>query len=223
MQPLKAHQFFRIGIPGILCILLLASGSCMKDRPDALPEHLIWNPELAFPLGVDTFGLNAESGFDTSLLALDTLTGLPEWFDKDTLYLEGTMNFNISSFINNQEHIHRVLLRVNIYNGFPHEVISQAYFVDGDMNYIDSVFHEGPVTTGPGQVGKDGSVSPAHSRQDAMFDRERVLALGNATSVYFQAVFPVSKVEVDTTLIPYYRYFEYLVDMGAMVELITEF
>jgi len=220
-QP-KEHFIFRTGILGSICILLLIAASCMKDRPEELPQHLVWNPELAFPLSKDTFGLNAESGFDTSLFELDTITGLPEWFEEeDTIFLEGTMDFGISSLLNNLENINRILLRVNIYNQFPHEVYSQAYFVDGAMNYIDSIFHDGPETTGPGQVNKDGSVNPAHSRQDAVFDQERVLALGNATSLFFRAGFFVS--DVDTSLIPYYRYFEYIVDMGAMVDLITEF
>jgi hypothetical protein len=211
----------RTGILGAICILLFVAVSCMKDRPEELPQHLVWNPELAFPLSKDTFGLNAESGFDTSLFELDTITGLPDWFEEDTIYLEGFMDFGVSSLLNNLENINRILLRVNIYNQFPHEVYSQAYFVDDAMNYIDSIFHEGPETTGPGQVNKDGSVTPAHSRKDAVFDRERVFALGSATSVYFRAGFFVS--DVDSTLIPYYRDFEYIVDMGAMVDLITEF
>jgi len=221
MQQAKKLFINRTGILGSICILLLIAASCMKDRPEELPQNVIWNPELAFPLSKDTFGLNAESGFDTSLLELDTLTGLPEWIREDTIYLEGFMDFGISSLLNNLENINSILLRVNIYNEFPHEVYSQAYFVDDAMNYIDSLFHEGPETTGPGQVDKDGSTNPAHSRKDAVFDQERVLALGNATSVFFRAGFYIS--EVDTSLIPYYRYFEYMVDMGAMVDLITEF
>ena len=219
-QP-KEHFIFRTGILGSICILLLIAVSCMKDRPEELPQHLVWNPELAFPLSKDTFGLNAESGFDTSLFELDTITGLPEWFQEDTIFLEGTMDFGISSLLNNLENINSILLRVNIYNEFPHEVYSQAYFVDDAMNYIDSIFPNGPETTGPGQVSEDGSVTPAHSRQDALFDQERVMALDNATSVFFRTGFFVS--DVDTTVIPYYRYFDYIVDMGAMVDLITEF
>ena len=223
MHHLKDHFIFRMGILGSLCILLLIAVSCMKERPEELPQGLIWNPELAFPLSKDTFGLNAESGFDTSLLELDSLTGLPEWFQEDTIFLEGPMDFGISSLLNNLENINRILLRVNIYNGFPHEVYSQAYFVDDAMNFIDSIFHEGPETTGPAQVTEDGSVTPTHSRKDAVFDQERVFALGDATSVFFRAAFVVTDSDVDSTLIPYYRYFEYIVDMGAMVDLITEF
>lgn len=219
----QAKKFFinRTGLLGSICILLLITASCMKDKPEEVPQHLLWNPELAFPLSKDTLGLNPESGFDTSLLELDTLTALPEWIREDTIYLEGFMDLGISSLLNNLENINSILLRVNIYNEFPHEVYSQAYFIDDAKNLIDSIFHEGPETTGPGQVDKDGSVSPAHSRKDAVFDQERAIALGNATSVFFRAGFFVS--EVDTSLIPYYRHFEYMVDMGAMVDLITEF
>ena len=106
---------YHTGIPLILCLVLLFALSCMKERPEELPEHLIWNPELAFPLGKDTFGLNTESGFDTSLLHLDTLSGLPEWFQEDTIYLEGTMDFGISSLLSNLQNINSILLK---YIGF---------------------------------------------------------------------------------------------------------
>ncbi len=52
----------------LLCLGSLSS--CMKDKPEALPENLVWNPELALPLGTDRFGLNEESGFDTTLFEI---------------------------------------------------------------------------------------------------------------------------------------------------------
>ena len=86
-----------------------------------------WDPVFAIPLGMDEFGLNAESGFDTSLLAYDTISGLPIWMiEEDTIFLEGTMDFDISALLENLDHINRILLRINIFNGFPHEVYSQA-------------------------------------------------------------------------------------------------
>jgi hypothetical protein len=206
---------------GVSALLLLAV-SCMKDRPDDLPDKLEWNPEFAIPLGADEFGLNAESGFDTSLLEYDTISGVPEWVEEDTIFLEGIMDFDMSSILENLEHINRILLRVNINNGFPHEVYSQAYFRDENMNTLDSLFDEGPVTTPPARIADDGSLQAyGSSRKDAIFPVERLMAMRSSDALYFRAGFFVT--DVDSVLIPYYRDFEYVVDMGAMLELSTEF
>jgi len=219
----RIHDFKAAGVLlGVSAVLLLAV-SCMKDRPEEFPDKLEWNPEFAFPLGADEFGLNAESGFDTSLLEYDTISGLPGWVvEEDTIFLEGIMDFDISSILENLEHINRILLRVNIYNGFPHEVYSQAYFRDAGMNTLDSLFQDGLLPTEPARIAPDGSVlSYGYSRTDAIFPVERLLSLRNSEAMYFRAGFFVSG--VDSVLIPFYRDFEYVVDMGAMVEINTEF
>ena len=81
------------------------------------------------------------------------------------------------------------------------------------------------VGTGPASIRSDGSVhSYGQTVKDAVFDHERLLALRNSNTMFFRAGFVVPEVsDVDTVLIPYYRYFEYLVDIGAMVELDTEY
>ena len=74
---------------------------------------------------MDRFGLNAESGFDTTLFELDTLTGLPYWVEMDVKWFwKEALDFDLSSL----ECIHRfgepILFRLNISNGFPNEVMS---------------------------------------------------------------------------------------------------
>jgi len=222
MQQPRDHFFKTTGILLAVSGILLFAVSCLKEMPESLPDRLEWNPEFAIPLGEDRFGLNAESGFDTSLLEYDTITGLPGWIEEDTIFLEGIMDFNLSSILENLAYTKRILLRINIYNGFPHVVYSQAYFRDAGMNTVDSLFLEGPVATGPGQIAKDGTlIKPGYSRKDAILDKDRLLSLGNSTTTFFRAGFIVS--DVDSSLIPYYRDFEYIIDVGAMLELSREF
>jgi hypothetical protein len=222
MRHLNTHDLkTKRVLPAVFLILLLA-GSCLKEMPEALPDSLVWNPEFAFPLGQDSFGLNAKSGFDTSLLEYDTLSGLPGWIEEDTIFLEGVMDFHLSSILNNLESTNQVLLRINIYNEFPHEVYSQAYFRDNGLNATDSLFTEGPVATGPGKVkAQAASITPGYTQKDVRFDRERLLSLATSTHMFFRAGFHVE--DVDSSLIPYYRDFEYVVDVGAMVEIIAEY
>jgi len=206
----------------LLSVMLLIAASCLKDMPESFPENLEWNPEVAFPLGVDSFGLNAISGFDTSLLDLDTITGFPNWVDELEIVMEGSMEFGLASIQNNLDQLDRMLFRVNMYNGFPNEVLAQAYFRDADMNTIDSMFQEGAVLALPGIVqGIGETIEPSLTIKDALFNRERIQPLENATEIFFQATILVS--DLDTTLIPYYPSYQYNVRIGAMFDLSLEF
>jgi len=206
----------------ILLVMLLIAASCLKDMPDAFPDILEWNPDVAFPLGEDSFGLNAVSGFDTTLLDLDTITGFPYWVDELEIVMEGTMAFSLASIQENLDQLERFLFRVNIYNGFPNEVLAQAYFRDADMNTIDSMFQDGAVLAPPGIIrGSGETIEPTHTIQDALFNKERIQPLENATEIFFQATILVS--DLDTTLIPYYPSYQYNVRIGAMFDLSLEF
>ena len=131
--------------------LLLILSSCMKDKPESFPGELEWNPALAFPLGDDSFGLNAESGFDTTLFELDTITELPKWVGEFEVVMEGRIPIDLSSFSENIDDINQVMFRVNVFNGFPHEAQAQAYFIDIGMNMIDSMFSAGAIPVPPTQ------------------------------------------------------------------------
>ncbi len=205
-----------------LVFMLLGAVSCLKDLPESVPNTLEWNPEVAFPLGEDSFGLNAVSGFDTSLLDLDTITGLPDWIDEVEVVMEGTLNFNLSSISDNLDHLNRILFRVNANNGFPNEVLAQAYFQDAGLNTIDSMFSEGPMEVPAGQ--KEGSgitIQPSYFKQDAMFHKERLQPLANAAVIFFRATIVIS--DLDSTLIPYYPSYHFDLDIGSMLDLSLEF
>ena len=104
--------------------------SCLKDIPESVPGRIVWNPDVAIPLGSDKLGLNTASGFDTTLFNLDTITNLPQWIEQLELVMEGRVEFDLSSITTNTDEINSILFRVNIYNGFPNEVLAQAYFLD---------------------------------------------------------------------------------------------
>lgn len=222
MRPAK-DQLLRAGLMlTIISVMLLIGASCLKDMPESFPERVEWNPEVAFPLGEDNFGLNAVSGFDTSRLKLDTLTGFPDWVGDLEIVMEGTMEFNLASIRNNLEQLDRFLFRVNIHNGFPNEVLGQAYFQDADGNDIDSMFQEGAVLAPPGIVEGDGeTIQASHTIKDALFNRERIQPLENAEVIHFQATILVSN--PDTALIPYYPSYRYNVRIGALFDLSLEF
>jgi len=207
-------------------ILLLLTGllvSCLKNKPESFPENLEWNPELAFPIGIDRFGLNAESGFDTTLFELDTLTDLPEWVGRVEVVMRGRVDFDLSTFESSNENMNRVLFRVGLHNGFPHEIMTQAYFIDEGSLVIDSMFSEGAIPVPPGKpFGNNLIIDPFVLIVDAVFENERIDELHRATEIILEAT--IINPELDTTLIPYYQYDYYLeMELGIMTDLTIKF
>lgn len=206
-------------------ILLLFSGllvSCLKDKPESLPEKLEWNPGLAFPVGIDRFGLNAESGFDTTLFELDTLTGLPEWVGRVEVTMTGRVDFDLSAFNSNNEEIKQILFRVGLFNGFPHEVLAQAYFIDEGENLIDSMFSDGAIPLPPGTpILNEEIINPSKLIVDAVFGEERIQGLYQSTEIILKAV--IANPEIDTTLIPYYRQYYIDMELGILTDLTLTF
>lgn len=206
-------------------ILLLISGllvSCLKDKPESLPEKLEWNPGLAFPVGIDRFGLNAESGFDTTLFELDTLTGLPEWVGRLEVTMIGRVDFDLSAFDSSNEEIKQILFRVGLFNGFPHEVLAQAYFIDEGDNLIDSMFSDGAIPLPPGlPLLNEEIINPSKLIVDAVFGEERIPGLYQSTEIILKAV--IVNPDIDTTLIPYYRQYYIDMELGILTDLTLTF
>lgn len=220
----EPDRYCRTRVSKALLLLLLAwiSASCLKEMPKSLPERFEWDPELAFPLGEKQFGMNQESGFDTALFQVfDTLTGLPGWVFTTELLFEGTVDFNLASFSENTDHLNRLLLRIQIENGFPQEFLTQGYFRVSGLE-VDSVFPGGPVLLGPGTPVKGGeTIRPYTILHDIVFSRERLVALQDVTGILFRVL--IMNVQLDTAHIPYYPTYHFDVGMGAMIDLDLEF
>ena len=196
--------------------------SCLKDMPEDFPEFLEWNPSLAFPLAEESFGLNLESGFDTSLLQLDTITGVPQWVSKVEIIMEGSIDFELATFTSKYNELRRVLFRVSLFNGFPNELLAQVYFNDPGLNPVDSLFADGPVVVPPGTViGAGDSIRASQLVKDAIFDLERLGKLEDASSILFRAI--LRNPDVDPELIPYYPDYQFNAAIAAMADLTFQF
>jgi hypothetical protein len=218
MVPPEDISLKRFFLLSVLAGTMLVIASCLKDKPDSLPGTLVWNPEMAFPLGTDSLGLNAESGFDTTLFELDTITNLPLWVDEVELEMKGTIEFDLSSLHEYLDEMNRILFRVNIANGFPNQVMAQAYFLDADSNRIDSMFADGPVSVPAGKIrGSGETIESSRVRKDAVFEHDRIEPLQEVSRILFQAI--LENTGIDTALIPYYPFYHIDVEMGAMLEL----
>jgi hypothetical protein len=202
-------------------LMILFTPSCMKDKPESLPANLEWNPQVALPLGEDAYGMNGESGFDTSLLEQDSISGLPLWVGLHEVVMEGEFDFDLSSISENLDNLNAVLFRVNCSNQFPQTMFSQGYFRDQDGTYIDSMFLDGPVETPAARVREAGtSIDPGLARHDALIEAGRIPALASAQSILFRSSFIVAR--VDSSLIPVYPGFLFQIDSGVMLDLSYE-
>ena len=204
-----------------MAVALCCLPGCMKDRPDALPENLEWNPQLAFPLGEEVFGMNSRSGFDTLLLELDTVSGKPVWTSHQSVVMEGTFDFDLSSISDNLDKLNRILFRMNFSNQFPQTMSSQAYFRDQGGIFIDSMFRDGPVETPAALIRDQGNtIEAGKSQHDALIEADRLPALLDAQSILLRSSFQV--VSLDTLLIPVYPGYQFQVDAGLMLDLSFE-
>lgn len=204
-----------------MALALCCLHACLKDRPEALPENLQWNPQLAFPLGEEVFGMNSQSGFDTLLLELDTVSGQPVWTSHQSVVMEGTFDFDLSSISDNLDKLNRILFRMNFSNQFPHTMYSQAYFRDQGGIFIDSMFSDGPVETPAAKIREQGNTIEAGKAQhDALIEADRLPALLDAQSILLRSSFQVAS--LDTLLIPAYPDFRFQVDTGLMLDLSFE-
>lgn len=162
----------------VLMLMVITLASCLKDLKDTLekpPAKLEWNPEIAFPLGEESFGINDILGFDTSLLRLDTITNIPRWVDEFAIeiIMEGSIDFDLSSYNENPDQINSILMRINVFNGYPDDMQTQAYFLNSDQVRVDSMFDKGPLEISGGTITDNGaSIDPTHAREDAIFDKE---------------------------------------------------
>lgn len=190
----------------------------MKDKPESFPDKIVWNPELAFPVGTDYYGMNAKSGFDTTLFELDSLTGLPLWVFELKWIMEGSIGFDLSALDPRIDSVNRVLFRINIGNEFPNEGLAQAYFLNASADLLDSMFSEGPVYLPPGTPIGAGETSEASwIRKDAIFDRERIIGLENATEILFRVI--LLNELLDTMLVDYYPSYQIHLEIGMMADL----
>jgi hypothetical protein len=205
-----------------MILLMVPLVSCMKDAPESLPDRIEWNPVLAFPLGDENYGLNQVSGFDTTLLDLDTVTGLPAWVDEVTVVMQGNLDFGLSSIQENLDHLNGALFRVSCENGFPDVIYAQGYFEDEGENVIDSMFREGAMAVPAAKLNPSGELlETGMATQDSYFDRDRIRPLENASNIALRAFFIVT--DPDSSLIPYYPTFQFDVHIGAMLDLTIEF
>lgn len=199
-------------------MMIILSPSCMKDKPESLPEYLDWNPQLALPLGEEEFGMNSESGFDTLLLEEDTLSGFPVWVGQQEVVMEGVFDFDLSTISNNLDNLNAILFRINCSNQFPHTMFSQAYFRDGGGAYIDSMFLEGPVETPAAKISGTGeSIESGFAQHDALIERARIPALENAQTILFRSGFYAE--HVNSSLVSTYPGFRFQIDSGFMLDL----
>ena len=194
--------------------------SCLKDKPESFPENLEWNPDLAFPVGMDRYGMNAKSGFDTTLFELDSLTLLPLWVGLVEVVMEGRVDFDLSAYESDLNDINRILFRIGLFNGFPNEVLAQAYFMDENQRTIDSAFSEGAFPVPAGTPVGD-TIEPYYARKDAVFEKERLEHILDASELMLRAVFSTS--DIDTVLIPFYPDYYLDAEIGMMTDLSLEF
>jgi hypothetical protein len=95
---------------------------------------------------------------------VDASLEIPVWGKAEFFVLLDTLEFDyLSTSLPVPEELERLIVRVNITNGFPVEVIPQVYLLDENLVVIDSLFTGQGIEGGDDKTG-DGKVDP-HSQE----------------------------------------------------------
>ncbi|MFC2105006.1 hypothetical protein ACFLS4_06625 [Bacteroidota bacterium] len=203
----------------ILISIIVLSVSCIKDAPsDFNNPDSIWNPSFSFPVGYTSLQMNEESGFDTLLLLVNSLSGLPFWVDEIDIPMSYTMPFDMQEINNFSEQIISIKFRLNTYNGFPAIARGQVYFLDIYSQVVDSMFVNGPLNMEAGTVaGDEETINPSHDQNDVVFNQDKIDDLANVRNILIEGA--ILNVSIDSTLINYYPGYSLELQLGVQAEL----
>lgn len=203
----------------IIISIMVLSFSCIKDAPSDFDNpDSTWNPSFSFPVGYASMGMNEDSGFDTLLLLIDSLTGYPFWVDEIDIPLSYTMSFDMQELNDFSEQIISIMFRLNTYNGFPAVATGQVYFLDINSLIVDSMFFDGPLVMNPGApIGDGETINPAYNQSDVIFGQDEINDLASVKYILIEGA--ISTQNLDTTLIDYYPAYTLDLQLGAQVEL----
>lgn len=206
---IRLHGF--VVIMGATCFMMT---SCIKEFPETFPTEYEWKPEIALPLGNIELGLKEKFGYDSLLLETDTITGHSKWAELPEITIQGSFDYNFSEVLRGLEGIEKVILRVNVFNGFPMEFDIQSHLIDSQDRIVDSLFN--PVL----QV-KRGSISgggktetPSFISRDIVFEGEEIFELHQVREVSISATIPT---------LPYFPEYSFRVQLGAVIIYRTDF
>ncbi|MBN1133317.1 MAG: hypothetical protein JXR52_10480 [Bacteroidales bacterium] len=201
-----------------LILVAVAPFSCMKEAPETLPEEFDWDPEIAFPVGETSLGMNEASGFDMVLLDTNDLTGYPYWVELLNLPIEDSADFDFRNFFGASEQVTRILIRVNVTNEFPETASLQAYFRNSNGILLDSMFTDVPMLVERGDVNEQGEpVRPSFSSEDVVFTGDRLDNIQNCATISFRLL--IDNPGPDPDFIPFYPTYHIDIQLGAMFQL----
>jgi len=203
-------KLYRIVVFIITSILVF---SCTKEEPE---EGSNWNPNFSIAIGYTSLQMNADSGFDTLLLQINALTGLPYWTEEIDIPLSYIMPFDMGQISDFSKEIISIMFRLNTYNGFPNEALGQVYFIDGSNNIVDSLFSTGPLTMNIGTVNGE-TINSAHTQTDIIFNQSKIEELTTVRDILVQG--EISNVSLDTSLVDFYPNYTLGIQLGLQAEL----
>lgn len=99
---------------------------------------------------------------EDSKLKADIKVEFPMWGDIYKFVYKDTSDFELPEFLTKYDPLKRVMLRIDITNGFPAEMIAQAYFLDNNNMIVDSLLEtENQMILKEASVNSEGVVTSA--------------------------------------------------------------
>ena len=212
-------------LTGLYLSILFCTIACIDQSVKNIDKDVYFNPTYSLPIGpmeviakdiINTTNLQI---YDSSV-ASDTTSYF--WYDS-ILYNDGpgyfdtiiTRSFDFSTISDKLDLARSLMLRLNITNGFPTDLLMQVYFGDGNIVAIDSLFNAGYLRIDAASINSDGVVTnPFILRNyDTYLDRSEIdrLKLARNVTVFIRVglrnnnvkyvkLFPNYRIDLDLAL-----------------------
>lgn len=159
----------QIGQSATTEIYLDRNNSNIADILNSKPHQIIYQMN---GLGNPDGQTSGNFATDSSKVEMEIEMELPLHGSVSNLVIQDTLDFNFLQDINM---IEEAMFRLDIENGFPIEADVQLYFVDANLNILDSLIIGSTAIIGSGVLGSNGKVSQATKKvTDVFLDANRL-------------------------------------------------
>jgi hypothetical protein len=219
--------------PGTLIALyllvLFCAIACIDNSAKKMNKEVFFNPSYSLPIGpaqIVAKNIINSSNFQNIDTSIDSDTIGYFWYDSvfyndgpgyfDTLVIE---NFDFSTISDKLDIAKSLMIRLNVTNGFPTDILTQLYFDNGNNVVLDSLFNSGYLRIISASINSDGNVTnPSVLRNyDTYLNRSEIDLLKQARNV--KLFIRIELRHNDIEYIKLYPYYTIDLDLALRIEL----
>lgn len=178
-----------------LLLLVGAILACTDNLNKTVTGEALYQPEYSLPIGPAKYTLGSIMPKNVLVPVLDTALINDSTIHKisydSMLFLDPfghnarfILPYDFSMLADQANKIRSLMFRANYINGFPTYFDLQVYFLDGNLNVLDSLFSDGTYRVEAADIDQNGNVTTRYAGQkDTYLDSTKIEHLINTKSL----------------------------------------